>query len=323
MNHMRKIGSALAGAALLLLPIVVWTQHVAISDWWRLRNYEAPARVVQLADATTMNGYARKVFYVNKPQLEDKISFSQRCQGGEQSIILGCYIEGDGIYIFDVADPRLRGIHEVTAAHEMLHAAYGRLSKGERNYIDEKLQAFFVTITDERLSTTIGNYRAKDPSIVPNELHSILATEVRNLPAEIEEYYRKYFIDRVKIVELSEQYEQTFTDFKRRVSQYDSQLTDLKRRIDANEQELGVITVTLDEERAELDRLLSSGRNEQYNAALPAFNARVRSYNKLLAETRELIDSYNRLVQERNAVALEEQELIQAIDSRIQTQSEE
>lgn len=49
-----------------------------ILDWAILRNYNPPAQVVQLADQTTMTDTARRVFYVNKPDIQDKASGSLR-----------------------------------------------------------------------------------------------------------------------------------------------------------------------------------------------------------------------------------------------------
>lgn len=322
-NVVRKLGTSLLGIALLMMPLFAWSQRQDIYDWWRLRGYNPPPRISELASATTMNGYATNLFYVHQPKLDDRATFSQHCQGTEQSIVLGCYIANRNIYIFDVQDERLRGIHEVTAAHEVLHAGYDRLTGKERSRIDALLKTFLNTLTDERIKSTIASYEAKDPSVVPSEIHSIIGTEVRNLPAELEDYYRRYFNDRLKVVSLSEQYEQAFTERKNKVTAYDKQLADLKQRIEAGESELNASTEQLSTERQRIDQLLASGQTAAYNEAIPAYNTRVRQYNSLLTDTKRLIDEYNRIVSERNAVALEEQSLVEAIDTRIVPKAEQ
>lgn len=323
MQQKSKIGSIFVSLLLVVAPVVLWSQRHEIYDWWRLRGYEPPARVVQLARDTTMNDYGQKLFYVHRPQLEDREGFNQHCKGHEESIILGCYIARQGIYIFDVKDDRLQGIHEVTAAHEMLHAAYDRLSAKEKTDINTQLENFFKTLKDERLISTIDSYRAKDSSIVPNELHSIIGTEVRDLPAPLEDHYKKYFGDRLEVVTFSEQYEQAFTERKNRVASYDAQLADLKKRIDASQAELSRQATALSSEKARLDALLAAGRNEEYNAAVPGFNAQVRGYNELITAAEQLINEYNRIISERNSVALEEQALAEALDSRLKPQTEQ
>ncbi len=322
-NHTSKLIGGLFSLLLLISPLVVYSQRQDIYDWWRLRNYEPSARVVQLSQATTMNDLGRHLFYVHHPQLDDKAAFSQHCQGAEQSIILGCYVTNRKIYIFDVPDERLQGVHEVTAAHEMLHAAYDRLNDDERNKIDASLQQFLNGLSDARIKKTVESYRTKDPGIVPNELHSIIGTEVRQLPPDLEAYYERYFNDRLKIVAFSEQYEQVFTERENKVAAYDSQLGDLKQRIETAQSELETLSANINSERDRLDQLLASGRSDAYNNAVSGFNQQIRNYNSMITSTKQLIDQHNKIVTERNAVALEEQELAKALDSRISPQSEE
>ena len=323
MQKVRKVGSWLVLVGLFVALVVGFGQRQVIYDWWRLRDYEPPARIVALADAATMTDYGRKLFYVHRPELNDKAAFSANCQGIEQSIILGCYISRTGIYLFDVKDPRLAGVEEVTAAHEMLHAAYDRLGGEERQRIDQQLAAAFAKLDDERIIKTMVAYRQRDPSIVPNELHSIMATEVRDLPAELENYYKRYFTDRLKVVAFSEQYEQAFTERKNQVARYDTQLAELKQQIAAAEQALSGQVEAIRRERARLDALLESDQTEQYNAAVPGFNAQIRQYNSLIATAQNLIEQFNQIVAARNAVAVEQQELVEALDSRLMPQAEQ
>lgn len=316
MKYIRRILLVLLPALLLA---VVWTQRYDIHDWWQLRGYVPPVGIAQLAEDTAMTDYGRKLFYVNHPELNDKTSFNQNCTISEASIVLGCYVTGEGIYLYDVSDPRLIGVHQVTAAHEMLHAAYDRLGVGERVRVDALTAGVLATITDERLIATIEAYRARDPSIVPNELHSILPTELETLPQELEDYYKQYFSDRLAAVNYSKLYEAAFRERRDKVASYDAQLASVKQDIDAKEVSLDSLSGRISADRQELDSLLAQRRYEEYNAKVPGFNQRVRSYNSLVNQVRSLIETYNRLVVERNAIVLEENELIKAIDSRPET----
>jgi hypothetical protein len=316
---MEKSSSRASLTVSLLFLIAAGTglwQRQAIYDWIRLRGYEPPAHIIALADATTMNDHGKHLFYVHHPSLEDKAAFNVHCTNTESSIVLGCYVEHQGIYIYDVTDPRLNGIEEVTAAHEMLHAAYDRLSTKERERIDTLTAQAFANLKDQRLNDTVARYRERDASIVPNELHSILGTEVKQLPTELEEYYRKYFSNRAAIVELSEQYQQAFTERQNKIDEYDRQLKSLQQQIDSAQASLKRQEQTLSAERERLDGLRSRNHIEAYNAAVPGFNELVRRYNAEVAVARGLIDQYNKVVAERNALAVEENELIKAIDSR-------
>jgi len=291
-------------------------QRQAIYDWYRLRNYDPPAEIVALADATTMNDKGRHIFYVYRPSLESKESFNTYCTYNESSIVLGCYVQYQGIYVYDVTDPRLKGIEEVTAAHEMLHAAYDRLSRKDKQRIDGLTAQALANLNNDRIKETVERYRQRDASVVPNEVHSILATEVRELPKELEEYYKLYFNNRGAIVTFSEQYEQAFTERQKKIEEYDAQLKDLQQQIAAIQDSLDTQEQALSAERQRLDGMRSRGQLEAYNAAVPGFNTQVRQYNADVARARNLIDRYNQIVAARNALAVEENELIKAIDSR-------
>lgn len=298
----------------------IFLQRQAIFDWYKLRDYTPPAAVSQLATDTTMTGEARHMFFVFHPDLiQDKATFNQRCPHYEQTIVLGCYVSNRGIYLYDVQDPRLQGVKQVTAAHEMLHVGYQRLSRSERKRVDEVLQEAYAQVTDARIRSTIESYQ-KDGADVNNELHSILGTEVAALPPELEAYYKQYFTDRAVVVSFAMAYEKEFSSREQRVADYDARLAGLKTQINANEMDLEVRATQLEAERRRLDGLLAAKNYQPYNAGVITFNASVQQYNALVATTRTQIDEYNRLVNERNQLALEQRNLAQSLDSRPEPQ---
>lgn len=324
MNMAKKSKSSIRGliASVLIIALVggLWLQKQNIFDWLRLYNYQAPSEISQLADTVTMTPRARRIFYVYHPLLGDRSQLADKCPDrSEQTIVLGCYVHNRQIYLFEVTDQRLQGVHEVTAAHEMLHAAYARLSTAKRSEVDNMIQAAYKLINDDRLTSTINSYNAIDPSIVPNELHSILATEVRNLPAGLENYYGQYFTNRGHVVNLSEGYEQEFTRRRASIAESDKKLQSLKAQIETNQSDIDELNNQLSQLRADLQRAQARGDTEEYNAGVPGYNGQVREYNSLVVTTQGLIDEYNRLVQERNAIALEEQQLFRALEGRPET----
>ncbi|MBC7581450.1 hypothetical protein H7097_01100 [Aeromicrobium sp.] len=309
------------GVVLVVLGVfaVAFTQRQALIDWLKLRGYTAPAAVTQLTVEDTMTPYARKVFYVNKPALEDKTAFTQCKIGGEQSIVLGCYHgPQNGIFVLTVTDPRLEGVEQVTAAHEMLHAAYDRLSSSERADIDRQLRAYFNNgLKDERVRQTIDAYRSSEPNDITNEMHSILGTEVNDLPASLEKYYTRYFDDRSKVVAFAVQYQAEFTSRQDAIKANDAQLKELKVQIDALQADLKTRQKDLDDESARMQQLQNSGDSRAYNAGVPAFNASVNSFNAEVSRVQSLIDRYNALVATRNSIVLEAQQLTNEIDSKV------
>lgn len=319
---LKKTAKTLAILLLLATPVLAWSQRWNIYDSWRLRGYEPPAVIAQLAAETSLNDKGRRLFYVYHPELKDKATFSQSCRSSERTIVLGCYVSGHGIYLFKVTDERLQGIMQVTAAHETLHAAYERLGGSEKQHIDQMVQSAFTQVKNQRIHDTVEDYR-KNGADIANELHSIMGTEVRHLPAELEAYYKRYFTNRKQIVDYSEKYEKAFTERKQKIAEYDRQLESLKQEIESLETDLHAREQRLQSERSRLDAFMSAGNVEAYNAGVPGFNAQVNAYNNQVSRIRGLIDQYNRIVGERNSIAAEEGELIKAIDSRPSTISPE
>lgn len=317
-SAVRKLSKLVFYALFLSIPVVFWFNRFSIFDWWRLRNYSAPAEVAKIADKTTMNAGSRRVFYANHPELEDSQNLRSNCQQDEITIVLGCYVSGKGIFLFKVTDPRLDGIKEVTGAHELLHAQYDRLSSKEQTRVNDMLSAAFATVTNQRIKDTVEQYRKKDPSIVNNELHSILATEVRNLPPELEEYYKRFFDNRSAIVAFSEQYESEFSSRQVKVKDYDAQLISLKAKIEQNQEALNNDSSTIQGMRSQLDQQIAANDYAAYNAGVDTFNKRVNSYNRLAKDTSALIEQYNSVVIARNTLAVEVNDLAKAIDTRPQ-----
>jgi hypothetical protein len=287
-------------------------ERQAALDWLRLRGYTAPVTVAQLATDDTMTSSARHLFYVNHPDVTTGSDFTSHCpSGGEKTVVLGCYLGNDiGIYVYAVSDARLNGVEQVTAAHEMLHAAYRRLSHSERTKVDAMLMDYYEHgLTDQRVKDTVDAYKQSEPNDVVNEMHSIFGTEVADLPAPLEQYYQKYFTDRSKVTAYTASYQGEFTTRQDQVAAYDAQLKTMKQQISDSETQLNRDKAALDAQNTGLQNERSSGQIAAYNSGVAGYNRAVDAYNTLLAGTKDLISQYNSIVDKRNAVALEEQQL--------------
>jgi hypothetical protein len=284
----------------------------AIQDAIRLHGYSAPAAVVQLATDDTMTAKARHLLYVNHPEVSTGSAFTSHCPAGdEKTVVLGCYTgNDDGIYVYQVSDPRLDGVEQVTTAHEMLHAAYRRLSSTQRQQVDGWLLDYYQHgLTDQRIKNTIAAYQKSEPHDVVNEMHSVFGTEVAQLPAPLEQYYRQYFQDRTKVASFTASYQAEFTGRQQQVAVYDAQLKSLKSQIESNEASLNAQQASLGSQNQQLQAQRSSGQITAYNAGVAGYNQAVQHYNSLLADTKGLISQYNDIVSKRNSLALEEQQL--------------
>ncbi len=303
-----------AGAGLSL-------RHNELLDWAAARGYQPSVQVAQLTTQTTMTAYAKRLFYANRPAIEDRQDFNKHCTNPtEQVAVLGCFTGNRvGIYIYNVTDDRLQGIEQVTAAHEMLHQAYQRLNQKERTRINGLLQEYHDLHASQSLRDKIATYKTSEPDQLQNEMHSIFGTEATDLPAELQTYYKQYFVDRQQVLALHQKYQSEFDQRIAQIRDYDTHLSDLKVQIEADKQSLKTYEETLHSRRQQLDAYLASNQIAQYNAAVPGYNALVGQYRSLVATTNRLVDEFNHVLAERNALAVQERQLEDAIDSTVDT----
>jgi hypothetical protein len=248
----------------------------------------------------------------------NSVQFRIDCSETEKTIILGCYHGNQaGIFIYNVQDQRLSGIQQVTAAHEMLHAAYDRLSSKDKSYVDGLLQNYFNhDLRDQRVIDTINDYKDSEPKDVVNEMHSIFGTEIADLPQTLVAYYSRYFTDRHAVTAYAAAYQHEFTTRESQIKTDDAQLDQMKNQINSEEQSLDSQLIQINIDRARLDSLRNSGRISEYNSQVGDFNSEVRSYNIDIGKLRSDIEAYNRLVDARNAIASELASLDKALDTR-------
>lgn len=314
----RITGIAAVLAVMLGLPLATFFYRYEILDWWKLRNYAPSYEVSSLSSTTTMTEYGQRLFYVHKPELDDKETFTNRCKGSEQTIVLGCYRRQEGIYILLVTDSRLAGAMEVTAAHEMLHAAYDRMSGKEKQQVHALLDETRSKLTNERVITTLKGYEDRDASSIYTEMHSIFGTELRNLSPELEAHYAQYFSDRSSVVAISEKYEQVFVDIRAKVEAYDADIAIRKRAIEVQEESIKQSSELLKNHKVRMDQLLASNDRSSYNNEVPIYNEEVRDHNEQVNRLKQEIEEFNALVEVRNSVSLEQQELIKTLDASTQ-----
>jgi hypothetical protein len=314
----------------LLKPLIVTTvvlsglgllygYRYAIYDWWRLYNYNPSSAISNLASDTTMTSKAKVLFYINHPKLEGANQFNLDCPiGGEHTIVLGCYKPVErGIYLFNITDKTLYGVEQVTAAHETLHAAYSRLSKSEKTYVNNLLQNYYLHgLHNPTVKAEIAAYKISEPNDILNEMHSIFGTEIAQLPPALENYYRQYFVNRAEIAKFAEDYRNAFSIREHQVSEYDKQLSSLHQIIDTDESTLNSDLQLISSEQNGLNSLRSSGNTIGYNNEVPSYNNRVYIYNQLVNRVRAEINQFNLIVAKRNAIALEENQLAGELNSK-------
>ena len=286
-----------------------------IADLVAANGFSPSSQLQQLVSATTMTPEATRTFYATRPEIDGTQSFNTDCSGTdarpEGTNLLGCYVVrsafpvlDDSIYLYPVTDARLDGVMQVSAAHEMLHAAYARLSPDERARLQTQLLDEYARLTaaDPALAERMNAYQDLDDEQLANELHSILGTEVADLSPALEAYYTRYFTDRHAIVSLYQGYSSVFTTLTETIAQLQQQLAELGASI---QERSASYTSALDQLNADIEDFNSRAqtpgafpsdaqfqderqelldRGAQLNAERDAINADVDRFNALKAQ---------------------------------------
>ena len=293
----------------------------SIQDHITARQNPLSSEVVAIADDAGLNPHGKFLLAASRTQLNDRGEFNENCPiKEEQAYILGCYVFDDKrIYIFNVVDERVIGIKTVTTTHEMLHAAYDRLSSGEKSRVNKLLYEEKSKIDNQQILDIMKFYEETEPGQEFNELHSLLATEERILSPELEKYYEKYFIDRGKVVAVYEKYQKVFDELQSRIA-------DLQNKMEAEEGSINTAMAQYETDLAaynrDVDLFNSCADRAGCFTSMATFNSQ---YHRLIARGQDLdaqanqinaaIDQYNADVEELNALGVEAEKLNQSLNS--------
>lgn len=307
--------------ASLLVALWLLLNRQFIIDQVSVWQYHPNQEIVALVERSSMSDTGEFYFYASHPSLESRETFNDKCARKEHSTaILGCY-NGRNIYIFDVPNEQLDGIREVTAAHEMLHAVYARLSEGERRRVDELLEAEYNKLkVDPKLAERIAFYARTEPGERNNELHSLIGTEVTSISPELETHFERYFIDRSRTIVLHAKYEKVFSDLQDRGKSLSDQLTSLADEIEADTFTYNKAVNQLDGEITAFNTKATNGgfaTQEEFQADRTILLERADQLEAMRATITSKVAQYEALRQELTVVAGQSETLNRSIDSSL------
>lgn len=288
-----------------------------ISYW----QYKPTTEIASIANRTELNDNGKFLFYTSQPKLDGSKDFNIECDKKENtSSILGCY-NNSRIYIYDITETQLDGIREVTAAHEILHAAYARLDGSEKAKVDSLEEAEYKKIEDAKdLQEMMKYYDQTEPGQRDNELHSIIGTQVSNINSELENYYKKYFSNRQEVVALYAKYISVFTRLDNQAKSLASQLDSITTTINAEVGKYNSDTQTLNEDIQNFNSRADSGdftSMSQFYHERSLLSDRVTALGSQKTAINSDISSYDALLQQYNSIASASKKLYNSIDSTL------
>lgn len=318
-------GRFLAGLfafVLLAATVALFYNRQRVIDQITVWRFTPSTDLTVLADRAGLNDTGKFYLYASQAEVSDREAFNTACGKlqNERTIVIGCYAGLDRrIYIYNVPDSQLDGVKETTTAHEMLHAAYDRLSESDKDYVNALLKEQELKITDKRIQNLIKEYQKSEPDEVINELHSIFGTEVRDLSPELEVYYKRYFTDRMKVVALKEKYEQVFTDLATKQAALVEELNTLASDVNTRQKtyQASLTTLNTDIQAFNVWAESASATRSEYAVRREALQGRIATLDAERDAINSEIDSYNEKKAQLDKLNVQAATLNESIDSKL------
>lgn len=274
-----------------------WNRQM-VQDHFAANDFKPDIRVQQVVTDLDLTVEGERVMLATHPTIDGRQNFNQKCSRSNHTNsghLLGCYVD-QRIHLFEVNDDRLDGVVEVTAAHELLHATYARLNQRDKEALAKRLTEVYELIIEDNqvFEQRMEVYEHLSASSFANELHSVLGTEMHDLPDWLEEHYQKWFDDRSAIVDWFDSYNSVFTS--------------LKAEAEALQEKLDASRIEIEDESAVYSQLV-----EQFNEEWTQFTIQNDSYGfsddpqefyrirDAFDDRRERLDSWREQIEEKIA----------------------
>lgn len=202
---------------ILLLAGVIFfsSSQLRHSDEEILKTYQPSPEIAEIVEKNALTEKGKVELYRTDPKLVDAQSFIKYCRiqaRGVEPLACNASKPGGGpfggrqIFLLQIDDQRFSDHKFSATVHEMLHSAYNRLGSEEKKslsvLLDQELKnhqndSHLIMVID-----TMKKNNKNDEEDIQEELHSKFGVEYSDLSPGLEDYYKQYFADRAKVVEL-------------------------------------------------------------------------------------------------------------------------
>ncbi len=314
-------GSFIALIILVVLSAALWLNRQNILDFVSYQTFRPSSAIASIESQDNLTGSGKFIFYASQPSVDEKTNFNQVCERKESgTAILGCYVN-DRIYLYDVTDARLNGIEEVTAAHEMLHAVYQRMSPTDKASVDKLVEAEYQKLKDNPdYADRMAFYARTEPGQRDNELHSIIGTEVADISPQLEAHYAKYFTHRSAIVGYFNAYNSAFTSLANEAKTLATELDTINSQIKTASAQYNADVKSLNADIGAFNQDASNGTISSqavFDTQRQSLVARSNGVEAERERINSLIDRYNSLRDQYNGIVTQSNNLYDSIDSSL------
>ena len=304
-------------SSLLLMAFVAFfaLNFATIKDIIVGLSYHPTSEMTEIRDSLGLTAKGARIFNATLPELKEKEEFNQICRDVESAnAILGCY-GGDRVYVYNISSDELVGVREATAAHELLHAVYHRMSADEKREIRDALISVYQK-NQETLGEEIDIYEDDKKE---EELYVRAGTEIVELPEILERHYGAIFENQDLIAEYYQGYIKVFREIEQKLEDLLLEAQNLEANITAKTAQYESDVAALN---AEVDEYNNCAVTKNCFSSVAAATARRNeltaksdTVSAMYDELSSLVSSYNDLVREYNENLLHGQALNMVINS--------
>lgn len=310
--------------AVVVVGVLFFANREWIGDWWRGIIYRPSDEMVAIREKLDLTERGEFLFNASQPELSGSDEFNENCRTelDMETAVLGCYIEGN-IYVYDITAKELDGIRELTAAHELLHAVWARMSEAEQRGLTRTLTQTFEK-NQSLLEDEIDSY---DASQRQEELYVRVGTEVKNLPTELEEHYAEVFTDQDLIVEYYEGYIGVFNRMKAEMEGLMAEMEEIQAQIDTlsadYESRLTRLNAQVTNFNSCAERAGCFGSESEFYAQRNSLISEQNALEGVYNEINRLVDEYNARVEKYNEDVAYSRKLNNIVNSKAKPEAVE
>lgn len=315
-SKITKIVIIIIALLFVIFGVVVFLKRQWILDFFRGIDYQPSSEMAKIRDSLELTDAGDFLFKASRPVLSERELFNEKCRTDSDAdvAVLGCYVE-QVIFVYDIREEELDGIRELTAAHELLHAVYARMSDEEKKtYLPLLLEIY--NKNKDVLEEDVGHYAESQKN---EELFVRSGTEIRDLPSALEKKYAETFKDRKRIVSYYESYiavfrkiEDEMEELKNRMTQLDTEIDSKSTAYESSVTQLNADIISFNS-CAEVIGCFSS--EAEFNSRRAQLVNSGDELSALYDEIGRMIEEYNQLVDQYNNDLLYGQKLQQIINS--------
>lgn len=309
---------AWVGVALLCLAVYFCLQTSWLTDTLKGWAYSPSDQMAEIEESLDLTDAGRRIFRATWPEVEGSDEFNAHCNSYDEEVaLLGCYTDGQ-IYIYEITLEQLTTANKVTAAHELLHATWERMSTHEQEQVKTWLTEVEQT-NPEWVRDELEVYPSEERM---EEIYARAGTKLAELPDGLEEHYAKYFRNRAQIVQFYRDYEAPFLVLQLEMEELAEQISLVNQEIETEReaylQDLANLDTKIDQFNACAETAGCFASQTTFNARRQALLAERENLEQVRTNLNDKIAQNNQRVEDYQARQAQLGELSNAMNSNVQ-----